>query len=117
MRTKKSFTNFELVCEWCHRRDAGNSGIFVWTTDDSIQRLTKAGKGGLPHGIVVSAIHHDHFRAVGFNRADAGLRGEFVDVDHGFAAERARGPGYTLTMIAVRRGAEGQVTELRAYRV
>ena len=29
MRTQKQYTNFELVCEWRHMKDAGNSGIFV----------------------------------------------------------------------------------------
>ncbi len=56
VRTEKKYTNFELVCEWCHRRNAGNSGIFVWTTDDSIKRLTDAGKPGLPHGIEVQVL-------------------------------------------------------------
>jgi hypothetical protein len=56
MRTQKKYTNFELVCEWCHRRNAGNSGIFIWTTDDSLKRLTAAGKPGLPHGIEVQVL-------------------------------------------------------------
>jgi hypothetical protein len=56
MRTQKKYTNFELVCEWCHRRDAGNSGIFVWTTDESLNQLTAAGKPGLPHGIEVQVL-------------------------------------------------------------
>jgi hypothetical protein len=56
MRTQKKYTNFELVCEWCHRRDAGNSGIFVWTTDESLEQLTAAGKPGLPHGIEVQVL-------------------------------------------------------------
>jgi hypothetical protein len=56
MRTQKKYTNFELVCEWCHRRDAGNSGIFVWATDESLKQLTEAGKAGLPHGIEVQVL-------------------------------------------------------------
>jgi hypothetical protein len=56
MRTQKKYTNFELVCEWCHRRDAGNSGIFVWATDESLKQLTDAGKPGLPHGIEVQVL-------------------------------------------------------------
>ena len=56
VRTKKTYTNFEFVCQWCHRRKGGNSGIFVWTTDDSVERLTKAGKPGLPHGIEVQVL-------------------------------------------------------------
>lgn len=56
MRTKKKFTNFEMVCEWMHLRSGGNSGIFVWTTEESIERLTKAGKPGLPDGIEVQVL-------------------------------------------------------------
>ncbi|MFT5125889.1 MAG: hypothetical protein ACI9QL_004033 [Candidatus Omnitrophota bacterium] len=56
IRTKKSFTNFELVCEWMHQRGSGNSGIFVWTSDESIKNLTEAGKPGLPHGIEVQVL-------------------------------------------------------------
>ncbi|MCA9246387.1 MAG: DUF1080 domain-containing protein [Planctomycetales bacterium] len=56
IRTKKKYTNFELVCEWRHRQEGGNSGIFVWATDESIERLTKAGKPGLPHGIEVQVL-------------------------------------------------------------
>ncbi len=53
MRSKKQFTNFELVCQWRHLRDAGNSGIFVWTIPESLERL----KGpGLPHGIEVQVL-------------------------------------------------------------
>jgi hypothetical protein len=56
MRTKKQFTNFELVCEWMHLRSAGNSGIFVWTTPASIEKLSKSGKPGLPKGIEVQVL-------------------------------------------------------------
>jgi len=30
MRTRDSFTNFELVIEWRHLKAAGNSGVFAW---------------------------------------------------------------------------------------
>lgn len=53
MRTKKQYTNFELVCEWRHLRDAGNSGIFLWTIPESLERLTGP---GLPHGIEVQVL-------------------------------------------------------------
>src|SRR5262245_22469956 len=33
-RSKKQYTNFELVLEWNHRKKAGNSGVFVWTPED-----------------------------------------------------------------------------------
>ena len=56
MRTVKKYKNFELECWWKHKKYAGNSGIFVWATDESIDRLTKAGKPGLPHGIEVQVL-------------------------------------------------------------
>ena len=52
-RSKKSYTNFELVCEWRHLRNAGNSGIFIWSPLETLDRL----KGpGLPEGIEVQVL-------------------------------------------------------------
>ena len=56
IRTKKQLTNFELVCEWMHLRNAGNSGIFVWATPESIEQLTHKGQPGLPKGIEVQVL-------------------------------------------------------------
>lgn len=56
MRTKASLRNFELVVEWMHEKPAGNSGIFVWTTPASVERLAKEGKPGLPDGIEVQVL-------------------------------------------------------------
>jgi len=56
LRSKKKFTNFEFSCQWCHRKAGGNSGVFVWATDDSIEKLAKEGKPGLPHGIEVQVL-------------------------------------------------------------
>jgi hypothetical protein len=60
MRTVNEIKNFELVVEWRHLTEGGNSGIFVWTTPESIQRLTEAGKPGLPHGIEVQILDHGY---------------------------------------------------------
>ena len=56
LRTKKQFKNFELIVEWMHERAAGNSGVFVWVTPDSIRRVN--GKPGLPDGIEVQILDH-----------------------------------------------------------
>jgi len=56
LRTVKQYTNFELVVQWMHLRPAGNSGVFVWTTEESIERLVEAGKPGLPQGIEVQVL-------------------------------------------------------------
>lgn len=53
LRTKKKFTNFELVAEWRHMKAAGNSGVFVWVTDESLQGLKP---GALPHGVEVQVL-------------------------------------------------------------
>ena len=70
MRTQNQYTNFELVCEWRHMKDAGNSGIFVWTIPESLESL----KGpGLPHGIEVQVLdlgYKDAFEQGGKRKAD-----------------------------------------------
>lgn len=43
IRTEKAFTNFELVVEWMHEKPAGNSGIFVWTSKESLDALKAPG--------------------------------------------------------------------------
>ncbi|HAV63494.1 MAG TPA: DUF1080 domain-containing protein [Verrucomicrobiales bacterium] len=60
LRTVKEYRNFELVVEWSHQRPAGNSGVFVWVTPESIERLTAAGKPGLPDGIEVQILDHGY---------------------------------------------------------
>jgi len=54
IRYKDQLTNFELVVEWRHLQDGGNSGVFVWATPKSIESLQ--GRGGLPHGIEVQVL-------------------------------------------------------------
>lgn len=57
-RTKKLYTNFELVAQWRHNKSAGNSGIFVWVPEDVLKDL-KPGK--LPSaGIEVQILDHGY---------------------------------------------------------
>lgn len=56
MRTAKMYTNVEVVFEWNHRKEAGNSGLFVWADKEKIDQMTKAGKPGLPTGIEVQIL-------------------------------------------------------------
>jgi len=56
-RTKKQYTNFELVVEWRHLRSGGNSGVFVWVPAKSLQGLEP---GKLPHGIEVQILDHGY---------------------------------------------------------
>jgi hypothetical protein len=56
LRTAKEYVNFEMVVEWMHLKPAGNSGVFVWATPASIEKLTKEAKPGLPDGIEVQIL-------------------------------------------------------------
>jgi hypothetical protein len=56
MRTRRIFTNFELVVEWRHLRSGGNSGVFVWVTEEALRDLKP---DALPqYGIEVQALDH-----------------------------------------------------------
>ncbi|MGE0103846.1 MAG: DUF1080 domain-containing protein [Blastocatellales bacterium] len=58
MRTRRKFTNFELVLEWRHMRSAGNSGVFAWVPDEA---LTDLKPDTLPkYGIEVQALDHGY---------------------------------------------------------
>jgi hypothetical protein len=59
IRTKKMYTNFELVVQWRHLKSGGNSGVFIWATPESIKELEQ-GKGRLPSGIEVQALDHGY---------------------------------------------------------
>lgn len=52
VRSKNVYTNFELVVEWKHLKPAGNSGVFVWTPESSLDIKP----GQLPHGIEVQVL-------------------------------------------------------------
>lgn len=57
IRTKKQFTNFELVAEWQHYQAGGNSGIFVWAPESSIKALKR---NSYPQGIEVQVLDHGY---------------------------------------------------------
>ena len=57
IRSKEFVTNLELVVEWRHLKSAGNSGVFLWVTEASVQDLPK---GKLPHGIEVQVLDHGY---------------------------------------------------------
>ena len=46
---------FEMVCEWRHNKPAGNSGVFAWASQESIDKLA-AGEGSLPNGIEIQVL-------------------------------------------------------------
>jgi hypothetical protein len=57
IRSQKPYTNLELVVEWRHLRSGGNSGVFLWTIEKSLQDLKP---GQLPHGIEVQVLDHGY---------------------------------------------------------
>ncbi len=60
LRTAKIYKNLEMVVEWMHEKPAGNSGVFMWTTPESIRKLTDSGKPGLPDGIEIQILDHGY---------------------------------------------------------
>lgn len=53
-RSKKVYTNFEMVLEWKHHEHGGNSGLFVWCPESAFTDLPK---GTLPRsGIEVQVL-------------------------------------------------------------
>ena len=57
IRTVERFTNFELVMQWRFLEYAGNSGLFLWMIDESLEGLEP---GSLPHGIEVQILDHGY---------------------------------------------------------
>jgi hypothetical protein len=56
MRTRKPLTNFELVAQWRHLLSGGNSGIFVWASEEALEGIKP---GTLPRGgIEVQILDH-----------------------------------------------------------
>ncbi|MBX3442017.1 MAG: DUF1080 domain-containing protein [Planctomyces sp.] len=58
IKTRRPFTNFELVAEWKHLSSGGNSGIFLWASPEA---LTGLKEGQLPPGgIEVQVLDHGY---------------------------------------------------------
>ena len=56
IRTAKLYTNVEVSIEWNHREKGGNSGLFVWSDKEVIDKMTESGKPGQPSGIEVQML-------------------------------------------------------------
>jgi len=57
-KSNKPYTNFEMVAQWRHLRDGGNSGIFLWAPE---KVLTGLKKNSLPPGgIEVQVLDHGY---------------------------------------------------------
>lgn len=72
IRSKEQYTNLELLLQWRHLKDAGNSGVFVWSPQDSLDAL-KPKTNGLPHGIEIQVLdlgYKDQYEQGGKRKAD-----------------------------------------------
>ena len=53
IRTKNQYENLEMVLQWRHLNEAGNSGVFIWSPKKSLDDLKP---NSLPHGIEVQVL-------------------------------------------------------------
>lgn len=58
MRSQNKITNFELVAEWRHLQSGGNSGIFVWATEEALTNLKPNSLP--PGGIECQVLDHGY---------------------------------------------------------
>ena len=57
-RSKKQYTNFEFVAQWRHMKSAGNSGFFVWASEEGLKDLPHNKLPGA--GIEVQVLDHGY---------------------------------------------------------
>lgn len=57
VRSVKPYKNFELVVQWKHLKDGGNSGVFLWAPKEPLDALKP---GQLPRGIEVQVLDHGY---------------------------------------------------------
>ena len=58
VKSKKPYTNLELVAEWQHLKSGGNSGIFLWSSEEALKSIKP---GQLPPvGIEVQVLDHGY---------------------------------------------------------
>jgi len=58
IKTKQQFKNFEMVAEWMHLKSAGNSGFFVWASEEALTGLKPNSLP--PGGIEVQVLDHGY---------------------------------------------------------
>ena len=58
IRTRTPYKNFELVAQWRHLKPGGNSGVFVWASEASLDGIKP---GSLPRGgVEVQVLDHGY---------------------------------------------------------
>jgi hypothetical protein len=56
-RSKRPYTNLEMVARWRHLKPAGNSGIYVWAVEESINKLKR---NQFPQGIECQVLDNGY---------------------------------------------------------
>ena len=57
LRSKEQYTNFEMQMQWKHLRRSGNSGVFIWSPKEILDKLPA---GALPQGIEIQILDHGY---------------------------------------------------------
>src|SRR5437763_2774417 len=80
MRMKEPVTNFELVVQWKHLKPGGNSGVFVWASDESIKALAAGTHNKrLPDGVEVQILDHGYHEL--YAQKNKGKKGDFFSTN------------------------------------
>jgi hypothetical protein len=58
IKSKKPYTNLELVVQWRHLKSAGNSGVFLWASQEALTGLKPNSLP--PGGIEVQVLDHGY---------------------------------------------------------
>lgn len=76
MRTARFYTNFEMVLQWRHLKPGGNSGVFVWASEEAVSGIKP---GQLPPGgIEVQMLDHAFTTQY---EAQTGKKGDWFSTD------------------------------------
>ena len=60
LRTRESFKNFEMIVEWRHLEEGGNSGVFAWVPLEALEILQPDELPG--YGIEIQMLDHGYSR-------------------------------------------------------
>ncbi|MEO7298782.1 MAG: DUF1080 domain-containing protein [Verrucomicrobiota bacterium] len=60
LRSQNVYTNFEMIAQWRHLSNGGNSGFYVWASPESIKGLEKGINAPFPSGIEVQVLDHGY---------------------------------------------------------
>ena len=73
LRSSQEFGNFELVARWRHLKSGGNSGFFVWASEEALKGIKP---GELPRGgIEVQILDHGYTEQ--FEKSSGGKKADW----------------------------------------